>query len=93
MAESFPKTSRAAASPPRPPPEDTLEQKVSRIDATVVDVRVELADYAALQKRGNKVSLRVQGDVRNLEKKVEAGFRVLRRQNEQIIRLLTKGKP
>lgn len=76
---------------PRPSPsagEDSLETKVSRIDGTLVDVRSELDDVATMQKKTNKVLLQMQGDDRRLEKLVVEGFRAIKKQNDEILKLL-----
>ncbi len=83
-------------SAPRPSPAvapDTLDDKVSRIDRTLVDVRGELEEVAQMQKRGNVVLLRVQGDIRRLEKTVAAGFQEMREQHAAVLKVLgARGK-
>ncbi len=85
-----------ASSPPRNGHAD-----LKRVERTIIDLRTELDDFHQMQKRGNKISLEVQGEVVKLEKdmlsrfrKIEdqiyTGFKNLRGQNDQILRLLMK---
>lgn len=86
-------TGKFKAPHPSPPAgDDSLETKVSRIDGTLVDVRAELDDVATMQKKTNKVLLQMQGDDRRLEKLVSDGFRMLKKQNDEILKMLRGGR-
>ncbi|MBP6479895.1 MAG: hypothetical protein KA310_03515 [Pseudomonadales bacterium] len=97
VAAALPTSTRADPTPPRlpraKPVQSDVERALERIDGTLVDLRAEVADWTGQQKRGNRISLEVQGDVRRLEKKVDAGFKTLRAQNDQILKLLLKRLP
>lgn len=74
------------ASPPSP-------ADFRRLEKTVVDLRGELDEWVAMQKRGNKISLEVQGEVQVIRKEMKDGFKYLKDQNDQIMKLLKKLDP
>lgn len=96
------KFGRTTPSPPRPNGEDTLYDKVSRIDATLIDLRIEMKEWADMQARGNKISLLVQGDVEKLRKEVNSlskevnsfsgAIKGIAGQNDEILKLLRSRK-
>ncbi len=75
---------------PSPP---TPDKRLKKLEESIVEVKKEVAEWVAMQKRGNKISLELQGEMRELTKDVRDGFRFLRQQNVLIMKLLKKHEP